>query len=177
MRNRELEYVGFWVRVVASLIDTVLMVLVLTPLLAAVYGRGYFEMSVGAVPGAPNLLISWVLPALVVIAFWIARQATPGKMVFSARIVDARTGREPSAGQCIGRYLAYFVSSIPFCLGFLWVAIDRRKQGWHDKLAGTVVVRPRRGSEVPVVFPDGDDVPEPGAVSRRPPRIEKTGGK
>lgn len=177
MRNQELEYVGFWVRVVASLIDTVLMVLVVTPLLAAVYGRGYFEMSIGAVPGTPNLLLSWVLPALAVIAFWIVRQATPGKMVFSARIVDARTGREPSAGQCIGRYLAYFVSSIPFCLGFLWVAIDRRKQGWHDKLAGTVVVRPRLSSLVPVVFPESDDFPEPGAVSMRPPRIEKTGGK
>lgn len=177
MRNQELEYVGFWVRVVASLIDSVLMVLVLTPLLATVYGRGYFEMSIGAVPGTPDLLLSWVLPALAVIAFWIVRQATPGKMVFSARIVDARTGREPSAGQCIGRYLAYFVSSIPFCLGFLWVAIDRRKQGWHDKLAGTVVVRPRRSSLVPVVFPESDDFPEPGAVSMRPPRIEKTGGK
>ncbi|MBI2783626.1 MAG: RDD family protein [Gammaproteobacteria bacterium] len=177
MENRELEYVGFWVRVVASLIDTVLMVLIITPLLAAVYGRGYVEMSIGTVPGTPDLLLSWVLPAVAVIAFWVARQATPGKMVFSARIVDARTGREPSAGQCIGRYLAYFVSSIPFCLGFLWVAIDRRKQGWHDKLAGTVVVRPARGGVAPVIFPEGDDFPEPGAVSRHPPRIEKTGGK
>lgn len=141
MENRELEYVGFWVRVVASLIDTVLLALIVTPLLAAVYGRGYLDMNIGAVPGTPDLLLSWVLPAVAVIAFWVARQATPGKMVFSARIVDARTGREPSAGLCIGRYLAYFVSSIPFCLGFLWVAIDRRKQGWHDKLAGTLVVK------------------------------------
>ena len=177
MENRELEYVGFWVRVVASLIDTVLLALIVTPLLAAVYGRGYLDMSIGAVPGTPDLLLSWVLPAVAVIAFWVARQATPGKMVFSARIVDARTGREPSAGQCIGRYLAYFVSSVPFCLGFLWVAIDRRKQGWHDKLAGTVVVRPRRGSVVPVVFPEGDDFPEPDAVSRHPPRIQKVGEK
>lgn len=177
MENRELEYVGFWVRVVASLIDTVLLVLIVTPLLGAVYGLGYFDMSIGTVPGTPDVLLSWVLPAVAVIAFWVARQATPGKMVFSARIVDARTGREPSAGQCIGRYLAYFVSSIPFCLGFLWVAIDRRKQGWHDKLAGTVVVRPRHGSAVPVVFPEGDDFPERGAMSGHPPRIEKIGGK
>jgi uncharacterized RDD family membrane protein YckC len=33
---------------------------------------------------------------------------------------------------------------LPIFLGFVWVAFDRRKQGWHDKLAGTVVVRPRR---------------------------------
>jgi uncharacterized RDD family membrane protein YckC len=44
----------------------------------------------------------------------------------------------------VGRYFAYFVSTIPFCLGFLWVAFDKRKQGWHDKLAHTVVVRAAR---------------------------------
>jgi uncharacterized RDD family membrane protein YckC len=41
----------------------------------------------------------------------------------------------------IGRFFAYFVSIFPACLGFLWIAFDRRKQGWHDKIAGTVVVR------------------------------------
>jgi uncharacterized RDD family membrane protein YckC len=87
------------------------------------------------------MLISWVLPAVLVIWFWRARQATPGKMVFSARIVDATTGAPPSFGQSVGRYLGYFVSTIPFGLGLLWVAFDPRKQGWHDKLAGTVVVR------------------------------------
>ncbi len=177
MENRELEYVGFWVRVVASLIDSVLLVMIVTPLLVVIYGRGYLEMAVGVVPGTPNLLLSWVLPAVAVIAFWVARQATPGKMLFGARIVDARTGRAPSAGQCIGRYLAYFVSSLPFCLGFLWVAIDRRKQGWHDKLAGTLVVRPRQGAAVPVVFPEGDAVAPSAALSGRPPRIEKVGDK
>ena len=177
MEHRELEYVGFWVRVIASLIDTVLMLLVVTPLLAVVYGPGYLDMTIGAVPGTPDLLISWVLPALAVIAFWVARQATPGKMLFSARIVDARTGREPSAGQCIGRYLGYFLSSAVFCLGFLWVAIDRRKQGWHDKLAGTVVVRPTRRSVVPVVFPDEDAFAAADAPPPRPPRVEKTGSR
>lgn len=75
--------------------------------------------------------------------FWVYRQATPGKMVISARIVDARTGGKPGTGQLIGRYLGYYVSIIPLLLGLVWVAFDARKQGWHDKLAGTVVVRPR----------------------------------
>ena len=56
-------------------------------------------------------------------------------------IVDSRTGEKPSSGQMIGRYLAYYLSMLPFFLGFIWVAIDERKQGWHDKLARTVVVR------------------------------------
>jgi uncharacterized RDD family membrane protein YckC len=46
-----------------------------------------------------------------------------------------------SWGQCIGRYFAYFLSFLGLCLGFMWVGWDERKQGWHDKLAGTLVVR------------------------------------
>ena len=65
-----------------------------------------------------------------------------------ARIVDAKTGDKPSTGQLIGRYFAYYVSVIPLFLGMVWVAFDPRKQGWHDKLAGTVVVRAKkRGPE------------------------------
>jgi uncharacterized RDD family membrane protein YckC len=55
--------------------------------------------------------------------------------------VDAKTGGKPSTGQFIGRYLCYYLSSLLLGLGFIWVAFDSRKQGWHDKLAGTLVVR------------------------------------
>jgi uncharacterized RDD family membrane protein YckC len=65
-------------------------------------------------------------------------------MAVGARIVDARTGGRPSTGQLIGRYFAYYVSILPLMLGFIWVAFDARKQGWHDKLANTVVVRATR---------------------------------
>ena len=78
---------------------------------------------------------------MAVIAFWLYKQATPGKMVLSARVVDAKTGDALTLKQSIGRYLSYFVSIIPLGLGLLWVAFDPRKQGWHDKLAGTVVIR------------------------------------
>jgi uncharacterized RDD family membrane protein YckC len=81
-----------------------------------------------------------------VVLFWMYRQATPGKMAISARIVDAQTGGRPSNAQLIGRYFAYYLSMLPFCLGFVWVAFDPRKQGWHDKLAGTVVVRARKAA-------------------------------
>ena len=94
--------------------------------------------------GPAELLLNWVFPAIAVIVFWIYRQATPGKMIIGAKIVDANTGGPPSTGQLIGRYLGYYVSMIPLFLGMIWVAFDARKQGWHDKLAGTVVVRNRR---------------------------------
>jgi uncharacterized RDD family membrane protein YckC len=135
-----LRYAGFWARFWASLIDSVLLLVIIVPLLVAAYGWDYFE-SGALVQGPLDFLVSWVFPAIAVTVFWISRSATPGKMVIGARIVDARTGGKPSSGQLIGRYFAYYVSAVPLLLGFLWVAFDPRKQGWHDKLAGTLVVR------------------------------------
>ena len=142
MPDHDVQYAGFWVRVGATMIDTLLLMLIIFPLLVAIYGWAYFNVDEsGFIAGPADFLISWVAPALAVVAFWMYRQATPGKMALSLRIVDATTGDPPSPGQCVGRYFAYFVSIIPLCLGLLWVAFDTRKQGWHDKLAGTVVIR------------------------------------
>lgn len=152
--DSDLEYVGFWKRVWASIIDTVLVGVLIGPLLTAIYGRAYWD-SEKFVQGPLDLLITWVLPAIAVLVFWIAKQATPGKMAISARIVDAKTGGKPTSAQLIGRYFGYFVSIIPFFLGLLWVAFDPRKQGWHDKLAGTVVVRKKAGNTEPVRFTGG----------------------
>lgn len=140
MQDQELEYVGFWPRVGASLIDTVLLLIILIPIIHMVYGPSYWA-SDSFIQGPIDFLINYVLPAIAVIAFWVARQATPGKMAIGAKIVDSKTGRSASTGQLVGRYLGYYVSSIPLLLGLIWVAFDDKKQGWHDKLAGTVVVR------------------------------------
>ena len=51
------------------------------------------------------------------------------------------TGGKSSTAQFIIRYLGYYVSIIPLFLGIIWVGIDKRKQGFHDTLAGTVVLR------------------------------------
>jgi len=136
------KYAGFWLRVWASIIDTILIMLITFPLLISVYGTDYFDPEIsGFIAGPADFLISWVFPAIAIIVFWIYKSATPGKMVISAKIVDARTGEKASTGQLIGRYLSYYISAIPLGLGIVWVAFDKRKQGWHDKLAGTVVVR------------------------------------
>ena len=135
------EYVGFWKRVAASLIDTLILLIVIVPLLLAVYGTGYLARAQeSGLAGFWDFVIQVVLPAVAVILFWKYRGATPGKMAVSARIVDARSGAAPSTGQLVGRYFAYLVSALPLGLGFFWIGIDRRKQGFHDKLANTVVV-------------------------------------
>lgn len=136
-------YAGFWIRVLASLIDTILMLFITVPVLLWIYGTDYF-LSENLVQGAWDILVSYILPAIAVIAFWVYRAATPGKMAVKIRIVDAKTGGRPSAGQFVGRYFGYFVSMLPLLLGIIWVAFDARKQGWHDKLAGTLVVRETR---------------------------------
>jgi len=151
MQDQELEYAGFWVRTGAFIIDSLLIMLITFPLFISIYGWEYFDKKTTTfVAGPADFMISWVLSPIVIIMFWIFRQATPGKMVVSARIVDAATGNSPTVAQCIGRYLAYFVSSLPLGLGLLWVVFDKRKQGWHDKLAGTVVVRQTRRVPPPV---------------------------
>jgi uncharacterized RDD family membrane protein YckC len=167
LNDQDLEYVGFWPRVWASVIDSLLVSVILLPLLTRLFGverstddllallstgGGNIFLQMLQPTGAMDFLVSWVLPAIAVIIFWKYRQATPGKMAISARIVDARTGGTPTTQQLIVRYLGYFVSTIPFGLGLLWVAFDPRKQGWHDKMAGTVVVRPRHRGPAEVRF-------------------------
>ena len=157
--STDLEYVGFWKRVVASLIDTVLMMLIIGPVLYSVYGPEYFK-SEKLIQGPADFVLSYLVPAIAVIAFWSAKQATPGKMVYRAKIVDSRTGQAPSTIQYVVRYLGYYLSIIPLCLGLLWVAWDPRKQGWHDKLAGTVIVRPKGPGAGEVSFVDAGKIQE-----------------
>ena len=154
MESPELPYAGCWIRVWAAVIDTALVSVLILPVLTAIYGESYWD-STSILHGPVDFLLSWVAPAVAVVLFWIARQATPGKMAISARIVDAKTGGKATTRQLVIRYLGYYVSLLPFGLAMLWVAFDRRKQGWHDKIAGTVVVRKSRGGKEPVRFDGG----------------------
>lgn len=86
-------------------------------------------------------IILYLMPVVLVLLFWSAKQATPGKMLIGAKIVDANSGLAPTFSKLCIRYIGYLVSLIPLGLGYLWIAFDPKKQGWHDKLAGTVVVR------------------------------------
>jgi uncharacterized RDD family membrane protein YckC len=104
--------------------------------------RGPIAVDLSGLMGDPiQNLVSFLLTATAVIIFWRFRSATPGKIAIGAVIVDAKTGNAPSTSQLIGRYIGYFVSMLPLMLGLIWVGIDKRKQGFHDKLAGTVVIK------------------------------------
>ena len=118
--------VGFGPRLGAFALDW-LVVFVVTAPLALLFGRA--SGPIGAVGAMIYTLFCWHRYG-----------ATPGKIAFSARIVDARSGGRPGLGRLAIRYLAYIISAAPLFLGFAWIAIDRRKQAWHDKIAGTRVV-------------------------------------
>ena len=119
--NLNQRYVGFWARVAAGIIDSLLIMVVTVPLIFLVYGSDYFmNVSDDAFfKGAWDLLINWVLPIVAIFLFWTYKQATPGKMIFGAKIVDAKTGEKPSIGQWVIRYVGYFPSMLVLFLGLM----------------------------------------------------------
>lgn len=133
------RYVGFWARVLASLVDSILMLLVLLPLAFALLGDDIVAQQ-GQLDGWANVLFNYLLPLAIVLIFWFYRSATPGKMLLKAKIVDEDSLGKPQAWQWVVRYLGYYVSMLVLFMGFFWVGWDPRKQGFHDKLARTVVV-------------------------------------
>ena len=137
----EKEYVGFWDRFGASLVDSIILLAITSPLLYLIYGSYYWE-SEALILGVSDFLITWIFPLIGTILFWTYKSATPGKMFVKAIVVDAKTGQPISAKQSVIRYIGYYISLLPFGLGFFCVAWDAKKQGWHDKLAGTAVIRP-----------------------------------
>jgi uncharacterized RDD family membrane protein YckC len=140
--STELEYVGFWLRFLAGVVDALLLTAILFPLVLFFFGWDNLTASLHTgMPG--DFLVAWLLPAILIFIVWTARNRTLGKMAISAVVLDERTSAPPSTAQNIGRYFGYFLAIIPFGLGLLWVAFDPKKQGWHDKLAGTIVVRPK----------------------------------
>jgi uncharacterized RDD family membrane protein YckC len=147
--DNDLKYVGFWKRTVAVLIDTFLIILVTLPILIWVYGIEYLNNE-HMEKGSFDFIINYVFPTIAVILLWKYYQATPGKMIFKATIVDAKTGGKPTLKQWIIRYLGYFVSLLPFGLGYFWVAFDKKKQSFHDKLAKTLVIQSKVIESEPV---------------------------
>ena len=135
-----MEYAGFWLRLAAVMIDVILMMIVLYIPLLFIYGQDYLTAE-QVIHGFWDVMLTYVLPFIATIWFWVRFMGTPGKMAVRLKVVDASTGDKMSTGQAIGRYFAYILAVLPLGLGLLWIGFDKRKQGWHDKLASTVVIR------------------------------------
>jgi uncharacterized RDD family membrane protein YckC len=114
---------------------------------------GLFLAVLGGLTGAIGGLVNsetWVafwsmlVPALVGIIYYVRPYSTTGqtwgKRLLGIRVVSI-DGSPLTLGKGILRWLGYFVSGLPLDLGYLWAIWDKDKQTWHDKIAGTIVVK------------------------------------
>jgi uncharacterized RDD family membrane protein YckC len=138
-RVRPYEYAGFWVRAVASIIDTIVILIITSPFLYWIYGAEMLT-STDLIKGAADVLLSYIFPLIFTIALWMKFGGTPGKRLLKIKVLDEKTGQYLSLSQSLLRYFGYFVSIIGLFIGFIWIAFDSKKKGWHDHIAGTVVV-------------------------------------
>ena len=146
-------YGGFWIRVVALIIDAIIVRVVVHPI-AAVFGIGLAASWAGmgmhhGLAALPFLMFGGgVMFALIAGASWLyealmlssSYQATLGKMIFGMKVTDLH-GNRLSFAHATGRHFAKWISSLILGIGYLMVAFTERKQGLHDMIAGTLVPR------------------------------------
>ena len=141
-------YGGFWIRVVAAIIDAILVRVVVTPIHLFFGGLGMAGMMGGIHPLGLALLGGGVTLIATLFGSWLyeafmessSYQATLGKMIFGMKVTDLN-GNRISFGRATGRHFAKILSGMILCIGFIMVGLTERKQGLHDLLAGTLVRR------------------------------------
>jgi uncharacterized RDD family membrane protein YckC len=132
----EMRYAGFWIRALTTAIDIFFIIIF------SILFLGIFVITAEHVPSE---LVGMELIVQVIIVcgslmMWIKWGATPGKMLKKIVIVDEKTGGKLSIKQSFIRYLAQIPGTLVFGLGYVWIAIDDKKRGWHDILSGTAVI-------------------------------------
>ena len=105
------------------------------------HGSGRLGRGPRGRPGASVALqcVSMLVAVAYFVIFWATSGQTPGKMALGIKVIGAN-GAPVTWGQAILRYIGYIVSGIVAALGFIWIAFDSKRQGWHDKIAKTYVV-------------------------------------
>lgn len=147
------NYAGFWIRLVAYLIDyLVLMVaqfLVYSVLGVSVFGATSLDPEATEIFTTGVGLIAYAVVIIGSIAYFVvmessAKQATLGKMALGLIVTDT-DGNRISAARALGRYFAKILSGLILLIGYIMVAFTDRKQGLHDMICSTLVVRARPG--------------------------------
>jgi len=142
--NKMVTVVGFGPRLLAALMDGAIVGF-LSFMLAFVIGLFSIFTSLIHLEGTTGALELLMLLCLVFfsviyyIGFWMNDGQTMGKIIVGLKVVRT-DGSRLSLGRALLRYIGYIINASFISIGFLWVAFDPKRQGWHDKLAGTLVV-------------------------------------
>jgi uncharacterized RDD family membrane protein YckC len=138
-------YAGFWIRFAAYLVDYVPL-----SILAALTRISGVTSSCSSASGVSictyevngtGLGITTAVLGVYWILTWSLLGGSLGQRALGLRVVNAADGRPISLARAAARFVGYVVSVIPFAIGLIWAGFDHQKQGWHDKIAGTFVVR------------------------------------
>lgn len=122
------DYGGFWRRHFADFFDGILL------------GILFSVVNVSAIPEDLSAILVILTFLTYMIGFKVYRGATPGYQILRMKIV-AINGAEVTVKQIVIRLISSFFSALAFGLGFIWIAFDKNRQAWHDKIAGTYIVR------------------------------------
>lgn len=140
------QYGGFWRRAIAFLIDKLILFFISITLIII----GSLILDIGVLLDLESMttgpfLISYygtttLLNMVYFTYFHGSVGQTPGKMILGLRVIQ-KTGDPMTYGVAFLRWVGYIISGLIFDLGFIWIAFDGRKQGWHDMIAATYVIR------------------------------------
>ena len=142
------RYGGFWIRVVALIIDAIIVRTLAWPI-SMLFGLGGLAGTLGGFPHRGmglHMLGGGVVAVVVIFGSWLYEafmlsspyQATLGKMIFGMKVTDLY-GNRISFGRATGRHFGKWLSSLTLGIGYIMVGFSERKQGLHDMLAGTLV--------------------------------------
>jgi uncharacterized RDD family membrane protein YckC len=144
----EQHYGGFWKRALAISIDMMALYFISMILgsisIVILSIASDTALTEGISETANGLLAAWYAMGLVTNLFYFTyfpatTGQTLGKKILGLKIVKL-SGEPIGKGTAFLRWMGYLVSFVFFCLGFIWVIFDRKRQGWHDKIAETVVL-------------------------------------
>ncbi len=144
------QYAGFWQRFAALLVDLVtvpVLYIAVTFIIFVFIGffalSGLFFSEEEITEDALFAIVSVIAAIAVVVYVWLGNSlgGTLGKRALGLRVVSASDGANIGPLRALVRYLIYVIGAIPLCLGWLWSIWDGQKQTWHDKAAGSIVVK------------------------------------
>jgi uncharacterized RDD family membrane protein YckC len=132
------RYGGFWIRVVAYIIDAILLGVV-AGIIGAILHINLTDPASSSRSAGSG--VSLVLSFAYFAGMWSYQGATLGQRIFGLKVVDANTGQRIGLGKAGLRWVGLLISFFVCFVGVIWVAFDARKQGWMDKIAGTLVTQ------------------------------------